>query len=140
MAFNFDKKIQEFKQVKASLPAQVANIAKRHFVQSFRDGGFTDLTLDPWAARKTRDKSDRNPRNAEKPRAILVKTGHLRNSIRVRLATFNLIEIGAYGVPYAKFHNSPNGKGVKRQFIGRSKQLNIKIQKKINQEIKSVMK
>lgn len=139
MAFNFEQKIKEFQKVKRNLPAQVGNIAKRHFVESFKNQGFTDASLDPWAARKTKDKSDRSPRNRDKPRAILVKTGHLRGSIRIRVATFNLIEIGAYGVPYAKFHNNPTGKGVKRQFIGRSRSLSNKIQRKISQEINKIM-
>lgn len=139
MAFNFKNKIKEIQNLKQHLPAQIGNIAKRHFVDSFRNQGFTDTTLDPWQVRKTKDKSDRNRRNADKPRAILVKTGHLRNSIRVRVATFNLIEIGAYGVPYASFHNKGEGKLPKRQFIGRSRSLDMKIQRKINQEIKKII-
>jgi len=139
MAFNFEQKIKDFQKLKRNLPAQVGNIAKRHFVESFRNQGFTDASLDPWAVRKTSDKSDRSKRNADKPRAILVKTGHLRGSIRVRVSTFDLIEIGAYGVPYARFHNNPKGKGVKRQFIGRSRLLTKKIKAKISQEINKIM-
>lgn len=136
MAFNFDRKIKEFMLVKATLPTIIGNIAKRHFVQSFRDGGFTEDALDPWKARKSGDKSDRNTGTA---RAILVKTGHLRRSIRVRVASFDKIEIGAYGVPYAKFHNSGGGKLPKRKFIGHSNALNKKIQSRINKEIKSIL-
>lgn len=139
MAFNFEQKIKEFQRLKSNLPAQVGNIAKRHFVESFRNQGFTDATFDPWAARKTSDKSDRSSRNRNKPRAILVKTGHLRGSIRVRVANFNSIEIGAYGVNYARFHNNGGGKMPKRQFIGRSRSLTRKIKAKISQEINKIM-
>lgn len=139
MAFNFKNKIRQFEALKVHLPAQVGNMAKRHFVKSFRDGGFTDAVLDPWQARKTKDKSDKNPRNANKPRAILVKTGHLRGSIRVKTASFRKIEIGAYNIPYASVHNRGLGKMPKRQFIGISILLNRQIQAKINKEIKSIL-
>lgn len=136
MAFNFNRKIKELQKVKANLPAQIGNIAKRHFLQSFRDGGFTDTTLNPWAKRKALDKSDRARGDN---RALLVKTGHLRGSIRVRLATFQRIEIGAYGVPYAKYHNQGTNKLPKRQFIGRSNALDKKIKAKINREFKTIL-
>ncbi len=137
MAFNFKQKIKELEQAKRTLPAVIGNMAKRHFVQSFRDGGFTDVSLEPWQARKTKDKSDRR---TTKTRAILVKTGHLRGSIRVRVANFNLIEIGAYGVPYAVFHNTGAGKQPKRKFIGSSATLSRKIMARIDKEIKSVLR
>lgn len=131
MPFNFQRKIIEFRLLQRNLPAVIGNMAKRHFVQSFRDGGFTDAALDPWEQRK------RNPQTA---RAILVKTGHLRNSIRVRVATFDKIEIGSYGVPYAEFHNTGAGKLPKRQFIGKSKVLEKKIKARIQSEMKKILK
>ena len=133
MAFNFQLKIREFQLAKRNLPVQIGNIAKRHFLKGFRDGGFTDEALEPWQARKRRD---RNP----KPRAILVKSGHLRKSIRVRVANFNLIEIGAYGVPYAVFHNTGAGKMPKRKFIGQSATLSRNIMKRIDKEIKNILR
>jgi len=137
MAFNFKQKIKEFEAQKRNLPAILGNMAKRHFVEGFRKGGFTDINFDPWKERKRKDKSDRNTGTR---RAILVKTGHLRNSIRVRIANFNLIEIGAYGVPYAVFHNTGAGKMPKRQFIGESATLSKKIKLRINKEFKSILK
>lgn len=137
MAFNFEQKIREFQLAKRTLPAVIGNMAKRHFVDSFRKGGFTDIAFDPWKARKTKDKSDRR---TTKTRAILVKTGHLRNSIRVRVATFNKIEIGAYGVPYAVFHNTGAGKMPKREFIGESATLSRKIKARINKEFKDILR
>jgi len=137
MAFNFKQKIKELEQAKRTLPAVIGNMAKRHFVQSFRDGGFTDVSLESWQARKTKDKSDRR---TTKTRAILVKTGHGRGSIRVRVANFSLIEIGAYGVPYMSFHNKGAGKLPKRKFIGSSATLSRKIMARIDKEIKSVLR
>ena len=139
MAFNFAKKIREFKKLKKELPIVLANMAKRHYVDSFRKGGFTDASFSPWQARKSRDRSDRSRVNAGRNRAILVKTGHLRNSIRVRIATFQKIEIGAYGVPYGVYHNNGEGKLPKRQFIGKSRQLDYKIKRRIRQAMDDIM-
>lgn len=136
MAFNFEQKLQELKRLKSNLPLIVGNIAKRHFVKSFKDGGFTDVNLDPWAKRKRLDKSDRRTGTN---RAILVKSGHLRGSIRVKVANFNKIEIGAYGVPYARYHNQGVGKMPKRQFIGQSRLMTRKISKRIKQEIVKIL-
>lgn len=135
MAFNFDKKIKKFQALKRNLPAQIGNMAKNHFVNSFRVQGFDDEGVDPWQVRTTKDKSDRRESTS---RAILVKTGHLRRSIRVRVATFSNIEVGSYGVPYAKYHNSVDAK-IRRRFVARSRSLTRKIQRKINRDIKSVM-
>ena len=137
MAFNFRRKIQDFKELQRNLPVIIGNMAKNHYTKSFRDQGFTDNGLDPWAQRKSKDKSDR--RSPARPRAILVKTGHLRGSIRVRVATFNAIEIGAYGVPYAVFHNRGTNKLPKRQFIGKSVKLERSIRARIRQEMKKVL-
>jgi phage gpG-like protein len=132
MAFNFEQKIQELKRARSTLPIIIGNMAKRHFVKSFRDGGFTDEAFNPWQSRK---RSDRN----QKTRAILVKTGHLRNSIRVRVANYNKIEIGSYNIPYAVFHNKGVGKMPKRQFIGQSSKLSKEIMKRISKEIKEIL-
>jgi phage gpG-like protein len=133
MAFNFQAKIRELQKVHHTLPVRVGNQAKNHFLRGFRNGGFTDATLEPWQSRK---RADKNP----KPRAILVKSGHLRGSIRVRVATFQKIEIGAYGVPYAIFHNNGIGKQPKRQFIGESAVLNRNIRALINRTFKNIIR
>jgi phage gpG-like protein len=138
MAFRFDQKIKEIQKLKRTLPAQVGNIAKNHFLKSFRDEGFTDVGLDPWKARKTRDKSDR--RNPNKKRALLVKTGQLKRSIRVGRATWNRIEVGSYGTAYASRHNKGLAGMPKRQFIGESAQMNRKIRNKIRTSIKTALR
>lgn len=133
MAFNFDRKIKEIQKKRAILPKLIGNIAKNHFLKAFEDEGFTDNTLDPWKSRKTRDKSDRARPNDR--RAILVKRGHLRRSIRVGSARFDRIEVGSYGVVYAARHNRGLAGMPKRQFIGSSRVMSTKIRAKIRTEI-----
>jgi len=139
MAFNFDKKLKEFKRVQRILPRQIGNIAKTHYLKAFRDQGFTDKNLNPWEKRKTRNKSDR--RN-KKRRAILVDTGTLRRSIRVGRASWNGIEVGSFGVKYAKYHNQLHRKykNTRRQFIGDSQVMRKQIRAKIDSEIIKILK
>lgn len=136
MAFNFEKKRRAFRSIKRTLPAQIGNIARNHYLRAFREQGFTDVSLDPWAKRKTRNRSDRR---TTRSRAILVNTGHLRRSIRVGRARFNLIEVGSYGVKYARYHNKGERPQPKRQFVGKSKVMNDQIRKKIRKEIKNAI-
>lgn len=129
---NFDKKIRKLESTKKDLPLQLANIAKRHFVQSFKDGGFRDVNLSPWAKRKAN--SRRN-----KGRALLVDTGAMRRSVKVIKASFDIIKVGSVGVSYAKYHNDPKKARVHRQFIGKSKALRQKHLRKINIEFNKSM-
>ena len=137
MAFNFGKKKREFEKLKKDLPLVVGNTAKRHFVKSFRDGGFRDKTLNPWQSRKTRNRSDR--RSPRRKRALLVDTGHMRGSIKVLSANFRRIRVGSEGIPYAKYHNNPKKARVHRPFIGRSVALNNKIRRRVRKEVKSIL-
>ena len=139
MGFNFAQKTAEFKKMKRTLPVVIANMAVKHYRANFRLGGFVDQSLVKWKARSTKDKSDRSRRNRNNPRAILVKTGHLRNSIRARVADWRKIELGAYGVPYAVFHNKGMKPNPKRQFIGRSRKLEKAIRARINKEMTKVL-
>lgn len=136
MAFNFKHRIGEFKKMKRTLPLKVANVAKNHYLDSFRKGGFTDASFDPWEARKTRNRSDRRTR---KRRAILVDTGFMRGSIRIGSATWSRIEVGAYGVPYAKYHNNAEEARVHRKFLGRSQVVSNKVRTMIRREMKDVL-
>lgn len=134
--FNFNKKIAELKKVQSRLPALIGGIALKHFQQSFRDGGFTDVSLNAWQKRKTMNKSDRrNPR----PRAILVDSGVLKNSGRVKSADWKRVVVGFYGAPYAEFHNKGLGRNPRRKFIGTSFQLNKKISSIIDEQIKKTL-
>jgi len=137
MPFNFKAKIREFKRVKKNLPKQVGNIAKNHFLQSFKDEGFTDKSLSKWKKRSTKNRSDR--RNSNR-RNLLVNRGHLRRSIKVGKASFNRIEVGSYGVKYAPYHNRGEGRQPKRQFVGKSHVMNQKIRKRVRKDVKNVFR
>ena len=73
-------------------------IAVNHFTKSFKDGGFTDETLETWKPRK------RTERSRLGNRAILVKSGRLRRSLRSRRKGGFAVVIST-DVPYAQIHN-----------------------------------
>lgn len=136
MPFYFKRKIAKFKASKKKLPVAVGALAKSHFLKSFRDEGFTDQTLSPWAARTSKNKGDR--RNRAK-RGLLVNRGHLRRSIRVVRSTWSRIEVGSTGIKYARFHNRGEGQP-KRQFVGESAVLTRKIRNRIRRDTKNIFK
>lgn len=85
--------------IKESFPRAMAVVAQNFFVDSFRRQGWYEArSLKRWKARKKPDKS-------YKRRAILIKSGRLRRSIRIREATFGNITIAAEA-PYAAAHNN----------------------------------
>lgn len=134
----------------------IASTAKNHFVQSFRDGGFTDNSFKAWKKRKdstykkgkVRDTSGGTRSLTQKGRAILVKTGHLRQSVKVKGINKGSLQIViGSDLPYARVHNdglhSGRGHGFimpKRKFIGNSSMLNKKIIVIIDKRIKSIFK
>lgn len=90
--------------------------AINHYKKSFTNGGFTDENLISWQKRKRSRDND--------GRAILVKTGNLKRSLRYR-------KIGRYSVriesnvAYAKTHNE----GLSINKKSRKQTLNFKISK-----------
>ena len=137
MPFNFKRKIAKFKASQKKLPVAIGALAKSHYLKSFREEGFTDQSLNPWAGRTTKNRSDRNNKAR---RGLLVDKGHLRRSIRVVRATWNRVEVGSTGIKYARFHNRGEGKLPQRQFVGRSEVLNKKISNRIRRETKNIFK
>lgn len=133
---NFKGIKSKVKKVKAVTPRLIAGIATEHFKQSFRDGGFTDDRLNPWAKRKRGNKADRA---TKKRRAILVDSGDLRRSIKPRRFTFNQIVVGSYGTTYAKRHNRGLDGMTKRQFIGGSHKMNLQIKLLIRKRFKKAI-
>jgi len=120
---SINRKIRNLKDAKRNIPVLVSNNSKNFFLQSFRNQGFTDNSLEKW---QKRDNSSR--RNSG--RAILVDTGALRRSIKVTQSSFNKIVITS-NLPYAAVHNyglkAGRGRGFKmpkRKFMGNSKKLN----------------
>lgn len=132
------KDLQVFKpQIQKAVDA-MGVLAANHFTTSFRNQGFTDETLEMWKPRK------RTERSRMGNRAILVKSGRLRRSIRSK--RFGLLAVKILtDVPYASVHNngerSGRGRGFKmpkRQFIGYSGVLNRKIISKLDVTIKRI--
>ena len=125
--------IKRFQMEKRRLPTEIGNMALNHFIGSWRNQGFTGASLQKWAPRKKATRKNMG-------RALLVQTGHLRMSMAVRSANWRAIRIGSYGIPYAERHNKGLGGMPKRQFVGNSKVLNDKIQRKIKTEIKTIFR
>lgn len=159
MAISFDNIIREFERTKKKLPVFIGNMAKNHFRNNFREQGFVDEGVQKWRARKRMNKTDRRKYNAamkannagaitEKQyntirsnggRAILVQTGHLKNSINVGVASFEKIEIGTYGITYGVYHNKGTEHLPQRKFMGTSHDLSKKISDRIHKEVRSVL-
>lgn len=114
--------------------------AKKFFTTSFRNQGFTDVVLERWQQRKRQDRGNKSVR------AILVKTGNLRKSIRVINKNYKSVTLGS-DLPYAEVHNeglrAGRGRGFKmpkRQFIGDSRKLTDLLIGKIHKRIHKVFR
>ncbi len=77
-----------------ALPRQLGAEALRYTEQRFREQGWDGK---PWKQRRPGSKNNTG-------RAILMKTGRLRRSIRITGATADQVTIGS-DVPYARIHN-----------------------------------
>lgn len=123
--------------------------AKNHFVGSFRNQGFTDNTLNRWQPRKRTSYKTRGGRLVnDTNRAILVKSGDLRRSIRIVNKTINKVVLGS-DLPYAQIHNDGlygrawgkhRFKMPKRQFIGHSRKLIAKLRADLDKRIQASFK
>lgn len=82
---------------KKTLPRKVAAIVVDFFKGRFQRQSWIDRTTEKWAPRKGKSKKN-------KGRAILVRSGRLRRSIRAVNITQEQIIIGT-DVPYARIHN-----------------------------------
>lgn len=147
--FNFEAVLKRFNEAKKELPGVLGTMARNHFADSFRKGGFTDDVFERWPGRKgeLRGGIAMVRQRSRGSRAILVKSGALRRSIMVKESSFDRVRIVAdMGLSgnkdYAPVHNeglrAGRGRGFdmpKRKFVGRSKLLERNIQKRIEKEI-----
>lgn len=126
---------RQTRRLKRVLPLVVANEAKNHFLEGFRRGGKqTDKSASGWAPRK---RSDRNERRRGR-RAILVRTGALRNDVDIRRTTFSEIILGTIDTAnYASVHNQGNpARNIpQREFLGPSRKLDRKIVRLVTREM-----
>lgn len=129
----------------------LGNEAKNHFVNSFRLQGFEDKTVTKWQPRKKDTRRTRSGRIVnDTNRAILVKSGDLRRSIRRESINPKALKVViATDLVYARIHNEGlMGKAwgkapfkmPKRQFIGASFVLNTKAKKAITKSLDKLFK
>ena len=146
-SFKFKITKRLFKEQKRTLPVILGKEAKNFFLDSFRRMGFTDFNLKRWIPRRKRLQKGRTSPTLIEP-ATLIKTGTLRRSIRVSPTTFRLTKIFT-NLRYAAIHNFglqglAFGKNAfkmpERKFIGNSRVLELKLEKKILKEINRVFK
>ncbi len=92
---DFSKTRTAISDVFSNLPTWAGNAALNFYKDSWRRQGFIDTSFKRWPKRKKEGGS--------KDRAILVKSGQLRRSLRLRVGT-TWFEVYSE-VPYAKAHN-----------------------------------
>lgn len=100
MAKNTKTPVPDFEkmgeEIIASLPSEVAELAKSFFRSSFDKEGFTDYGFVAWPKRKD---------NATHP--LLFKSHALKDSIKISSAKIERVEVTAgEGIPYAAIHNT----------------------------------
>jgi phage gpG-like protein len=86
----------KFQGMLLTLPVQMGTVAVNFFKERFRAQAWTDQSASPWKARKYKKK--------DSGRAILVKSGRLRNSIHIISSISGSVTVGTE-VPYAEIHN-----------------------------------
>jgi len=117
---NFD-----FYEVGRKTMPVVGRIGLQRFVKSFQTGGGqTDASKGSWRPRK---RSYTHP--------ILVKSGRLMRSIKIRRQRHDRVVFGTTGVPYANYHNEGTNRLPKREFVGDSQELFRQIEKILDRNI-----
>jgi phage gpG-like protein len=95
--FNIAEQEQHFKRVLSYAPGMLGNTAVNFFLDRFRGQNWIGSTTEPWRKRKINNKQSQG-------RALLIKSGRLRRSIRITRISGLTVVIGT-DVPYAKAHN-----------------------------------
>lgn len=119
--YNLHDVAKKFKVTKRKLPRLIGNEVVRFSKNRFRAAAWTDTSATKWKKRKDPKK---------KGRALLVKSGKLRNSIRIISANLDKIVVGS-SMPYAAAHNwgfsgSVNVRAHKRDLTAKTKVSDIR--------------
>lgn len=124
------------------LPIKIGGMAKDHFQDNFRKGGFVNGGLKKWKPAK---RTGQGKKADGRYGTLLSSRNHLYNSIDYVPGDAKVTIQNK--VPYAAVHNeglkAGRGKGFtmpKRQFIGESKELTDKIKNKIETEIDKIIR
>ena len=120
---------KQTKEAKIKINKEIALISVKHFKDAFRNGG-GQTDSGKWAPRKN---------NRDPERAILVKTGSLRNSIKIHKISEKEIVIRS-NMPYSDRINFGTSYMPAREFLGKSSVLNKKIEVAIEKMLKSNIK
>lgn len=153
-----EKKAKEVKRyIDRDAPRIVAKMARDHAKQSFQDEGFTDDTFQKWDEVKRRKEENlkRGKRGgilkkqaAAQTRKILTgESKDLKKSIQSDIISSELVEIGSDLEDYPKAHNegtdnagrNHNVKLPKRQFLGKSKQLEKQMTEKFEKDLTKIL-
>ena len=136
-----------FKKLQASLPKLERELANKiikgeaaNFVtENFEKEGFQNGGLQKWKPRKkpeTVNEGTRKSDGSKAGRALLKQTGKLKRQATHPKVVGNHVDF-VFTMPYAEVHNEglQAGRGAgftmpKRQFIGQSKDLDARVQKK----------
>ncbi len=132
---------------------KLGNMAKNHFLEGWRKGGYmTDNSQAGWAPRKRNyhyeKRGNKWKRVDDTGKAILVQSGTLRRTLAtdgILSVSKNKVVIGVRGVRYAAIHNfGLQGKAFgkypfkmpRREFVGHSRTLERKLKAKIENQLK----
>ncbi len=146
----FTKRIDRLTRLYPRLPNLAATTAVNFSKQRFVNQNWIDARTEPWPKRKETALQRRRNRG----RAVLVKSGRLKRSIRKIRTTATLAIVGT-DVPYAPYHNQGSGKQStgtfniatrrentmrsgtlpRRQFIGESQALARLIERQFTAEL-----
>ena len=135
----FDTILKKIRSQRKAAAFQIANKGVNHFKRNFLRQGFVDETVEKWQKRR-KDIIDGLAGTANKGRAILVKTGLLKRSIKKIKVTPNSIIVGTNSTTYASYHNAGTDNMPKRQFIGKSKALSKSVSALISTFVKKAFK
>lgn len=125
--FNFTAKKRALVAARRVALERMANNSVQYFkVDTFDKAAFDGSK---WKDRKDNDSS----------RRLLVKTGRMRQDIRVTERGINHRRIGT-NVPYAKYHNEGTNRLPQRKFIGNSKWLYRRNAVELLRAVKSVFR
>jgi phage gpG-like protein len=136
---SLNRKIMAVKQTYDIIPTILGDESVKFFKRNFKNEGFTDVVSVPWQPRKNRIKGFSTNSKSDSSRPTLTKSGDLKNSIEVTMATKRMIRIES-DLPYSRIHNY-GGQGLafgkhpfkmpQRRFMGDSKALRVLLTKKI---------
>jgi phage gpG-like protein len=118
-----------------SLP-DVGTAFRTEAIKNFNDEAYNDGGKKPWKKLSPKYKARKN--KDKKSRAILVRSGKMKNSIRWFGRTSKSVSVGS-AMPYAVYHNEPNHSPQKqRQFLGFSKNVKKSIDKVFDKHLENL--